>query len=184
MRAVYPPMYRQSRKDVAALPFDQRAASGRTQRVHAKRFAGALHFWQSQPAQPQTLRELRLLAECLANKGDGDAIRYIDELARITPNEAEALRSEISFARGRQKKPPKVWKNFCDRLMTIPGRSRTFCDVRLSRRVDRKIGPIRKNCRPFLRSVADAACRLELRIGTARAPARARRIARWNFTRD
>ena len=51
-----------------------------------------------------------------------------------------------------------------------------------ARRVDREIGSIREKRRSLLRSVADASCRLELRIGTPRAPARSRCLARWNFT--
>jgi spermidine synthase len=97
---------------VATLPFDQRARAFAISAYLRNDLAGALRYWQSQPAEPQTLPQLRLLAECLANKGDGHAWRYIDKLGTIAPNEAEALRSEVLFRQGKTTEAAESLERF------------------------------------------------------------------------
>ena len=63
--------------------------------------SGALRYWRSQPNDPTTLPELRLVAECLANDGSPVAVDYIDRLGEIVPAEADALRSELYWKQQR-----------------------------------------------------------------------------------
>ncbi len=62
---------------------------------------GAFRFWRSQPDDPRTLPELRLVAECLASEGSPVAVDYIDQLAAIAPAEADAIRSELYWKQRR-----------------------------------------------------------------------------------
>ena len=68
-------------------------------------FDGAMHFWRAQREQPKTIPHLRLVAECLASRGNSSAIPYIDELAITYPADADALRAELYW---NQKKPKEA----------------------------------------------------------------------------
>jgi spermidine synthase len=94
------------------LSFEQRARALAMSAYMRNDLAGALRLWQSQPDQPKTLPQLRLVAECLANAGNNEALPYIEELARIAPNEAEALRSEILFRHGEIKQAARSMQRF------------------------------------------------------------------------
>ncbi len=61
----------------------------------------ALRLWRSQPAEPETLPELRLVAECLASEASPPAVDYIDRLDGIVPAEADAIRSELYWKQRR-----------------------------------------------------------------------------------
>jgi spermidine synthase len=61
----------------------------------------ALRLWRSQHAEPTTLLELRLVAECLASEGSPAAGNYIERLDSIVPSEADAIRSELYWKQKR-----------------------------------------------------------------------------------
>lgn len=63
--------------------------------------SGALRLWHSQREEPETLPELRLLAESLASAGDPAADTYLESLGKIAPAEALAIRSELDLRLGR-----------------------------------------------------------------------------------
>jgi spermidine synthase len=55
----------------------------------------ALREWRAQSDEPKTLSQLAMVAECLATEGDNTAVPYIEKLAEILPNDAEAIRAEL-----------------------------------------------------------------------------------------
>ena len=61
-------------------------------------FAGAWDHWKLLGREPHTLRELLLVAESSADRGDDSAAAYIDQVQKILPNLAEAFRARL-FAR-------------------------------------------------------------------------------------
>jgi spermidine synthase len=75
----------------------------RTQRAtaHARYVAGdldgALAAWQAQPRPPRGPLELALVAEGLANRGDVEALRYIEQLQPFQPVEANAIRALLNW---------------------------------------------------------------------------------------
>jgi hypothetical protein len=79
---------------------DQRARAAALVAYARGDLPGAFQFWRSQPEEPRTLPELRLVAECLASEGN-PAVNYIDRLASIAPAEADAIRSELYWKQGR-----------------------------------------------------------------------------------
>jgi spermidine synthase len=66
-------------------------------------FATALRSWQAQSHEPQTLRQMELLAECLATEGNEVARKYIDQVAAIVPSDAEAIRAELLWKQGKAR---------------------------------------------------------------------------------
>jgi len=60
----------------------------------------AIRSWQTQPGEPVTLAELRLVAETLANGGDPATVRYLDSLGKIAPADALAIRSLLDLRQG------------------------------------------------------------------------------------
>ncbi len=74
--------------------------------------AKALQRWRSQPSEPVTLPELRLVAECLANAGDAAATPYLYSLGKIAPAEAAAIESELFFRQGRFEEAVASLQNF------------------------------------------------------------------------
>jgi len=61
----------------------------------------ALHAWQAQSREPQTLRQVELLAECLAAQGGEAAPKYIDQVADIVPSDAQAIRARLCWKQGK-----------------------------------------------------------------------------------
>lgn len=61
----------------------------------AANFSYALANWTSLGREPRHLGELALVAECLADRGDDSALPYIDQLHKILPTEAEAIRARL-----------------------------------------------------------------------------------------
>ena len=60
-----------------------------------------LSEWNAQGQEPQTLNELSLMAEALADVGDGRAELYVERLRPYQPTEAEALLSRLRFRQSR-----------------------------------------------------------------------------------
>jgi spermidine synthase len=58
--------------------------------------------WQSLQREPRDIPEFRLVAECLAERGDDGALRYIDKLQ---PSEADAIRARLFW---RQRRPEEA----------------------------------------------------------------------------
>jgi spermidine synthase len=65
----------------------------------------ALRHWRAQAEEPKTLSHLTLLAECLAEEGDGKALPYIEKLAKTFPWDAEAIRARLLW---KQQKPQEA----------------------------------------------------------------------------
>jgi len=61
----------------------------------AANFNYAWANWKSLAREPRNLAELALVAECLAERGDESALGYIDQLQKILPTEAQALRARL-----------------------------------------------------------------------------------------
>lgn len=86
-------------------PKDAEVYLTRDQRLRAAAFrayvegdlAGALRSWQAQPREPKDLNELTLVAECLANCGDGKAIDYANQLKMSLPTDATAIAARLLF---------------------------------------------------------------------------------------
>ena len=60
---------------------------------------GAWARWQSLQREPRDIPEFRLVAECLAERGDDGALRYIDKLQ---PSEADAIRARLFWRQHRR----------------------------------------------------------------------------------
>jgi hypothetical protein len=61
----------------------------------AANFGYAWANWKSLAREPRNLGELALVAECLADRGDESALPYIDQLHKILPTEAQAIRTRL-----------------------------------------------------------------------------------------
>ena len=73
---------------------------------------GAIEHWRAQPAEPQTVAQLALVAECLAEIGDSAATKYIEQLSEILPLEAQAIRAQLLIRQGRWADAAKLLKDF------------------------------------------------------------------------
>ncbi|MEY2486230.1 MAG: spermidine synthase [Verrucomicrobiota bacterium] len=82
--------------------------------------AGALRSWRAQPAAPQTLNQLALVAESLAAAGDSSAEGYIDKIAAVAPLDAEAIRVELFLQQGKLFAATKALQHFLLALHTDP----------------------------------------------------------------
>lgn len=87
--------------EVRSLSADQRARAEALAAYGRGDMAAALRLWRSQPEEPVTLPELRLVAEALASTGNSAANSYIDSLGKIAPLDAEAIRSALYLAQGK-----------------------------------------------------------------------------------
>jgi hypothetical protein len=62
-------------------------------------FAGNFDYawahWKSLARQPHNVGELALVAECLADRGDESALPYLDQLQKILPTDALAIRARL-----------------------------------------------------------------------------------------
>jgi hypothetical protein len=85
----------------ALLPTDQRTRADAFVQYRVGDLASALRSWSAQPAQPQTLSQLLLVAECLAASGDPSAGKYVDWLEKSLPLDAKAIRAELLAQQGR-----------------------------------------------------------------------------------
>ncbi len=63
--------------------------------------SNGLAEWRAQSQEPQTLNELSLVAEALAEIGDSKAERYIERLRDYQSTEADALLSRLRLQQGR-----------------------------------------------------------------------------------
>jgi hypothetical protein len=72
----------------------------------------ALARWRAQSAEPRTLAQLLMVAECLAGIGDASATKYIDKLAELVPNDAEAIRAELLLQQGKPAEAANALANF------------------------------------------------------------------------
>ena len=72
----------------------------------------ALRRWRSQSAEPVTLPELRLVAECFASVGNTAAEPYLYSLGKIAPAEAAAIESELFFRQGKLEQATASLRNF------------------------------------------------------------------------
>ncbi|HEX4803784.1 MAG TPA: fused MFS/spermidine synthase, partial [Myxococcaceae bacterium] len=85
----------------STLTADQRhRIRAQTELLALNRKAG-LSEWRAQGQEPQTLNELSLMAEALADVGDGRAELYVERLRPYQSTEAEALLSRLRFRQGR-----------------------------------------------------------------------------------
>jgi spermidine synthase len=74
--------------------------------------AAALRFWQTQTREPQTLRQTELVAEGLATEGNDAATKYIEQVAKIAPSDAEAIRAELLWKQGKTQEAADNLKKF------------------------------------------------------------------------
>jgi spermidine synthase len=63
---------------------------------------GALMTWKAQPWEPHGPVELAIVADALASAGDESAMKYVDELRKVEPVEADAI---VALLRFRQNRP-------------------------------------------------------------------------------
>jgi tetratricopeptide (TPR) repeat protein len=68
-------------------------------------YKDTLALWKSQPKSPSNLTELVMVAECLADTGDDNAILYIEKLRAFQPLEAAILIARLSW---RQHRPQEA----------------------------------------------------------------------------
>jgi hypothetical protein len=80
---------------------DQRSRAEAFVQYKVGDLASALRSWRAQPAEPQTLSQLLLVAECLAASGDPSADKYVDWLEKSLPLDARAIRAELLAQQGR-----------------------------------------------------------------------------------
>lgn len=64
-------------------------------------FEAALTAWQAQPREPIGPVEVGVVAAVLANRGNDQALRYIEQLRGFQPVEADALLSVLRWKQGR-----------------------------------------------------------------------------------
>ncbi len=62
--------------------------------------AWALLEWKAQPLAPRNLQEVAMLAEVSAEEADPSALRYIEELRRLQPVEADAVLARLRYRQG------------------------------------------------------------------------------------
>jgi spermidine synthase len=74
--------------------------------------ASALRSWRAQPAEPRTLSQLALVTECLASIGDPSTGKYVDQLTRFIPLDAEAIRAELLAQLGQPAEAAKLFQQF------------------------------------------------------------------------
>lgn len=77
---------------------------------------GALRNWRAQSEEPKNLSELEMVAECLAEAGDHDALPYIEKLSQLLPSDAEAIRAELAW---REKRPVDAIDGFLKFLVAV-----------------------------------------------------------------
>ena len=78
------------------------------------RLRDALTLWKSQSAEPRTLTQLALVAECLAEAGDPAADKYIDKLAEIIPLDAEAMRAALLVQQNKKTEASVLLERFLE----------------------------------------------------------------------
>lgn len=75
-------------------------------------WAGALRSWRAQSQEPKTVTQLLLVAESLAMTGDGAAQRYIDQLTKIVPGDAEAILAALYWKQDRKAEATESLEKF------------------------------------------------------------------------
>jgi spermidine synthase len=83
------------------LSADDRNRVAALQEYNKGNLAAAFDLWRSQAAEPVTLAELQMVAECFAGAGHPSAGKYIDQLASFMPLDAEAIRALLLLQQGR-----------------------------------------------------------------------------------
>jgi hypothetical protein len=66
-------------------------------------FAGSLAAWRSQSAEPHGPMELVLVAEALASTGDESAVKYIEELRKYQPVEADVTLARLRIRQSKSE---------------------------------------------------------------------------------
>lgn len=102
--SMFGPLSRAEQNQTAWTP-SQRARAGSFASYSDGDLAAALRNWRSQEAEPKTLSQSLMLAECLAEQGDSGAATYIDKIRESLPWEADAIQAELSW---RQRKPEEA----------------------------------------------------------------------------
>lgn len=88
----------------------------------------ALDYWRARPRQPVDLNDVRLLAECLADAGSDDAMRYIEQLRKIVPLDADAIQAHLLLQRGDFDGATDVLEKVFQRLRTDPWLGRALTE--------------------------------------------------------
>ena len=84
--------------------------------------------WKSLAREPRNLGELALVAECLADRGDESALPYIDQLQKILPTEAEAIRARLLWRAKRMDQATATVQQCIKSLRTDPWPSPALVD--------------------------------------------------------
>jgi spermidine synthase len=111
-------------REPPALPMpltaEQRSRIGaQTEFVRGNR-AGALAAWRSQPREPESLNELVLVAEGLADAGDEKAKSYLDKLPASHQAEAEAILARLQLKQGKTAEAAQSLASSFTRFQTDP----------------------------------------------------------------
>jgi spermidine synthase len=83
-------------------------------------FTGTWEHWKTLAREPRNITELALVAECLAERGDETAPAYIEQLQKILPTEAEALRARFFWRQNRTVEAKRAMQNFLQALHSDP----------------------------------------------------------------
>jgi hypothetical protein len=98
----------------------------------AANFNYAWANWKSLAREPRNLAELALVAECLAERGDESALGYIDQLQKILPTEAQALRARLFWREKRLDRATVAVQQCLKSLRTDPWPSPALVDRTLN----------------------------------------------------
>jgi hypothetical protein len=95
--------------------------------------ARALQEWAAQSQEPATLSQIGMLAECLAAAGDNRATGYIDNLAQLTPWEADAIRAEFLWRQRQPEEAAELFRKCLQQLHDQPWPNRDLIKRTLTR---------------------------------------------------
>jgi spermidine synthase len=98
----------------------------------AANFNYAWTNWKSLAREPRNLSELALVAECLADRGDDAARPYIDQLNKILPTEAEAIRARLLWREKRIEQATATVQHCIESLRVDPWPSTALVDRTLN----------------------------------------------------